>query len=174
MAVLAGVDLLAKLYAGNDATSGGAIGQRFRTFADQRMSGGDGASLWQLRNAVLHSYGVYFEEPAPAPPGGRGGSSLLPSVPKKFRLSATVNSLITPIAGSLFANLPNDIIEIDVNELKASFDAAIANYETYIRGNATEQISHFEPMFKKYGWLYICEETITGSGLLLTKGASGG
>src|SRR5271170_7919198 len=51
MAVLTGIDLLAKHHDGSDSVTGGAIGRRFKTFVDAFMNSGDGDMMWQLRNA---------------------------------------------------------------------------------------------------------------------------
>ena len=59
MAILAGIDLLGKFYAGED---GGGVGLRFRSFVDkyfQPISDDDAETIYQLRNALLHSFGLY-------------------------------------------------------------------------------------------------------------------
>lgn len=64
MAVFAGIDLLAKLYSGTDT---GTIGTRFQNFVQQHMSTSDVLKMWQLRNSLMHSFGVYSQEPASTP-----------------------------------------------------------------------------------------------------------
>src|SRR6266496_6263912 len=56
MMMFAGIDLLAKFYAGSDK---GSVGARFKGFIKKYFSGisGDNAEvLYQLRNALLHSF----------------------------------------------------------------------------------------------------------------------
>ena len=63
MAILAGIDLLAKYLAGNDDRGG--VGKRFREFVKSKyfgpISAGDEETIYQLRNALLHSFGLYSE-----------------------------------------------------------------------------------------------------------------
>ena len=173
MAMLAGIDLMAKLYDGDDKTTGGAIGTRFKKFVEDQMSAGDGDAMWKLRNAILHSYGVYFEEsPPPPPPGGFVGSAMLAMIPKRFRLTAS-NAPAAP-AGSTLFNTAGLVVEIDVQALTTSFAAAVTSYETLIRTTTAEQPTKFEPMFDKYGWLFIHEHTYLVNGNMIQQGASGG
>ena len=60
MALLAGVDLLGKFLAGTDKV--GETGERFRKFLQryfQLASEEDAEIIYQLRNALLHSFGLY-------------------------------------------------------------------------------------------------------------------
>ena len=60
MGVMAGVDLLGKFLEGNDDT--GKVGKRFRHFLRQYFPLGDASdaeTLYQLRNSMLHSFGLY-------------------------------------------------------------------------------------------------------------------
>jgi len=59
MGILAGIDLLAKFYAGSDSSS---MGRRFRQFVRQYcgpLSSREQEILYQLRNALMHSFGLY-------------------------------------------------------------------------------------------------------------------
>lgn len=164
IALLSGVDLLAKLYNGSDSINQG--GPRFKDFVNRFMAAGDGIKMWDLRNAMMHSYGVFHTEPDPA-----GGSRL----EKRFRLTAH-GALGAPIAGASIFNVgsSSDVFELDILELRVAFDMAVADYETHIRATPSEQLSKFEPMFEKYGWIYICEKNLTVDNITIRQGASGG
>lgn len=169
MAMLAGIDLMAKLYRG---AATGKISIRFEDFVNQHMNDGDGAMLWQLRNALMHSYGVYFEETATAAaPGGMGTPGI---VSKRFRLKANNAPAPATLAGGTLFNTAGLIVEIDVQALTTAFASSVANYETYIRATTAEQATKFEPMFDKYGWLFIHEHTEMVGGNIISHGASGG
>jgi hypothetical protein len=62
MLMFAGIDLLAKFYAGTDK---GSVGARFKAFINKYFSGissGDAEVLYQLRNALLHSFALYSRD----------------------------------------------------------------------------------------------------------------
>jgi hypothetical protein len=63
MAVLVGVDLLAKFFAGSDDV--GKVGDRFRGFLERFFSitnPADRDVIYQLRNSLLHSFGLYSKD----------------------------------------------------------------------------------------------------------------
>ncbi len=61
MAICAGIDLLGKFLAGND--DGKKVGERFETFLKIyfKISSDDAKIIYQLRNSLLHSFGLYSE-----------------------------------------------------------------------------------------------------------------
>src|SRR5689334_11965232 len=61
MAICAGIDLLGKFLAGNDDIGG--VGPRFRTFLTTffGISQNEATTVYQLRNSLLHSFGLYSE-----------------------------------------------------------------------------------------------------------------
>ena len=61
MAIMAGVDLLAKFFAGSDE---GSVGTRFRAFLNccSDVAAEDSKVVYQLRNSLLHSFGLYSED----------------------------------------------------------------------------------------------------------------
>ena len=66
MGILAGIDLLGKFFAGNDASGGkglGTVANRFTHFlkCSLGLSDQDANTLYQLRNSLLHSFGLYSE-----------------------------------------------------------------------------------------------------------------
>jgi hypothetical protein len=67
MAVLAGIDLLAKFCEGSDNSGGKdkhGVGKRFKKFARKymRLTKEEANLIYQLRNSLLHSFGLYTEE----------------------------------------------------------------------------------------------------------------
>ena len=166
IAMLSGIDLMAKLYAGTDTVN--FIRTRFKNFVNDRMNG-EGDDVWRLRNALMHSYGVFFDVPDPAGAGA-------PSIDKRFRLTAHAVPPASGYTGNLFniGAAPN-VLEIDIMNLKSRFESSIVSYKAHLEANPADKAAKFEPMFEKYGWIYICEkQTDIGGTCLLLDGASGG
>jgi hypothetical protein len=129
MAILAGVDLLGKFHAGNDQSGG--VGDRFRSFVHDYFTGltvDDEETVFQLRNAVLHSFGWYSE--------GRGGRVY------RFLLARQGTQLIRAVGG--------DVYVMDVVTLCDQFETAVGAYETDVRQNQDSR-TRFDAMFVKYG-----------------------
>lgn len=132
MAILAGIDLMAKFYAGNDII--GQVGPRFRAFIKryfQPLSTGDEETVYQLRNALLHSFGLYSNSRERI---------------YKFKLSAQGSPLIQ--------HFPPDQYQIDLLTLHDRFERSIQLYVTDLNTNSTLQ-SNFTAMFPKYGVIHI-------------------
>lgn len=58
MAILSGIDLLGKFYAGSDV---GQVGIRFKSYVEKYFNDikeEDKETIYQLRNALLHSFGL--------------------------------------------------------------------------------------------------------------------
>jgi len=67
MAILAGIDMLGKFLVGTDKTRGPGkitVFDRFKAFTTRYfgLSDTDTSLLYQLRNSMLHSFGLYSEE----------------------------------------------------------------------------------------------------------------
>jgi len=142
MAVLGGIDLLAKFLAGSDKSRGrgkDSVGGRFETFAHRYfgLAEGDAHAVYQLRNSLLHSFGLYSEE-----------------IDHKGNIKASYNFLLTQCAGVLVKRLDRDKFVIDVQLLRSLFDQAIARYEADLRDNSRkdhkELSENFAAMFPKH------------------------
>ena len=129
MAILAGVDLLGKFWRGDDSTCGGEVGKRFRDFLGEyfHLSQKDAEVIYQLRNSLLHSFGLYSKT--------RGKSY-------KFVLSQTLGRLM------LFQG--TDTYKVDIQVLRAKFEDAISEYQQGLMNDETLQ-DNFVKMFSDYG-----------------------
>jgi hypothetical protein len=68
MAIFAGIDLLAKYHSGNDLIRDGKVGERFQEFIKEYLElsvEDDRTAIWQLRNSMLHSFGLYSKKVRP-------------------------------------------------------------------------------------------------------------
>lgn len=133
MAILAGIDLLGKFLAGGDSTQ--KSGQRFKNFVREYfkpISSDDAETIYQLRNALMHSFGLRSET--------RKGRIY------KFVLTAKGEPLVQRRA--------NDNYWIDVLTLHNKFESAIAAYQADLENNQDFQ-RHFSAMFPKYGKIHI-------------------
>ena len=133
MAILAGIDLLAKFYAGNDDVA--AVGKRFRGFIARYFHGAkakDQEVIYQLRNALLHSFGLYS--------GTKKGVY-------RFHLSMMHISM-------LVYHRPPDDYDVDIISLLRAFNGAIEAYSKEFQSNVDLQ-TKFALMFQDYGRIYI-------------------
>jgi hypothetical protein len=134
MLAFAGVDLVAKFYAGTD---NGNPGPRFKRFARRYLALTTDAAvtLWQIRSALMHSFGPY--DP-------RGGRRLILDTPPAG------NRLTTPAirqeAGTWYVS-PVGVYR--------DFVRAIEAYEADVRGGAPAVRANFDRMFPDYGAMAI-------------------
>jgi hypothetical protein len=130
MALLAGIDLLGKFYAGDD--SRGGVTRRFEGFVSayfQPLSPGDAAVIYALRNALLHSFGLYSE--------GRN-----------FMLAERHSS------GELVVTAPDGTLIIGADTLYMRFEQAIAQYLAALQTDVVLQ-QNFERMVDRYGFVHM-------------------
>lgn len=135
MAVLAGIDLLAKFFAGSD--DAGKVGDRFNKFLERFFSianQADRDAIWQLRNSLLHSFGLYSKDKN--------------NKVYRFFLSATGT-------GHLVSQKPPDKYYVDLSVLHREFEKAIETYRSELDRDVGLQ-GHFKAMFSNYG--HICVE----------------
>lgn len=131
MVVLAGVDLLGKFYAGNDAKGG--VGPRFVDFSVDCLGlpRNEAERLYIVRNCLMHSFGLYD------------------------------NVTQHKIAAVDHCGLPNNTPpvtlqagtwEVCVEHLFTSFRLGIRSYYEQLKNN-TQLQQNFNNMFNKYGYL---------------------
>lgn len=130
MAILAGIDLLGKLHAGQD---GRGVGKRFRGFISDyflSVSSEDAKTIYQLRNALLHSFGLYAE-----------------SEEKKYYFN-----LIYQDIGTLIQTHPqhSDRYLVSITSLYCEFETAIDRYQVDLATDPDLK-RKFKAMFPRYG-----------------------
>ena len=133
MGILAGVDLLAKFYDGSDQING--VGPRFRKFIHEYfrpISPGDADTVYQLRNSLLHSFGLYSET-------ANG---------KKYQF------VLGQDLGRFISSLSRDVYLVDIRELHQRFESAVSQYQNDLENSTTLQ-GYFATMFPKYGAIRI-------------------
>lgn len=133
MTVLTGVDLLGQFLVGTDRQG---VGLRFKSFLQRYMlmSESDAEVIYQLRNALLHTFGLYSEK------------INNPTATYHFTLGGEVPNLLTLISP--------DHYQVNVQNLRMRFEAAVGLYETDLRNpthaSSRELNDNFQQMFDKY------------------------
>jgi hypothetical protein len=134
MATLAGIDLLAKFYKGNDSSSN--VGDRFKKFINkyfQLTNQGDETVIYQLRNSLLHSFGLYSKT-----------------------THGNYYFLVTAGEGPLIQQISSDKYQIDLITLHHNFEIALENYRNDLDSDSILQ-QNFLHMFPYYGAVRIGE-----------------
>ena len=130
MAILAGVDLLGKFLAGSDDTAPGQVGKRFRDYINRYfrlISPGHEEIIYQLRNALLHSFGLYSRNK------------------KKEYLF-----LLTTQSSTLIKVEPGNRYLVGITALNHSFEDSIERYKNDLESDKMLQ-QCFAIMFSNYG-----------------------
>lgn len=137
MAICAGIDLLGKFFVGND--NRGEVGLRFREFLGTYfgISQNDAEIIYQLRNSLLHSFGLYSEIK------DRAGN-----------ITCRYSFILSRTRGTLITVLDNDNFLIDIEILRTEFENAIAAYEVRLRGNPSLK-TNFANMIPKHQGIHI-------------------
>lgn len=132
MGMLAGFDLLAKFFAGSDDV--GKVGARFTAFVREFAvtDPSDADVVYQLRNALLHSFGLYSR-----------------SKNRIYRFTLT-----NKVGTALVLHTPPDEYRVDLSTLHRAFEKAIAAYCLRLDGDADLQ-SKFRAMYASYGRVHI-------------------
>lgn len=126
MAILAGVDLLAKFFEGRDT---GSVGVRFCSFLEHFFAGmnsKDSEVIYQLRNSLLHSFGLYSKD--------RG-----------YRFVLAFDGAV-----ALVSHTPPDRYYVNLRVLHSEFEKAVEAYCTKL-GSDTHLQNNFAAMFGNYG-----------------------
>ena len=129
MAILAGIDLLGKFLAGTDK---GEVGKRFTNFVTRYLglTKADGDIIYQLRNSLLHSFGLYSEKSD-----------------HKGNVVATYNFTLSRGAGMLAKHLNDDYYLVDVQCLRELFEQAVEKYEMELRDTSRQD---YQDLNKKF------------------------
>lgn len=127
MTILAGIDLLAKFYAGDDAFENSKPRQRFIDYVTKYIDGQYFEEIYQLRNSLLHSFGLFSE--------GKKSKEY------KFILSQDKSFFIKSNDGTTYC--------ISVSNLRDKFEQSIINFEKDYHN--MESNKEFDRLFQKYG-----------------------
>ena len=125
MAILAGIDLLAKFYLGNDDYNNSK--QAFKNYTYEFIEQEYVEELYQLRNALLHSFGLY---------------SMYRKKIYKFVLTEDPSFFIKN-------NSSNDRCIVSIKTLHHKFEESICDF--YNRYKDLDSYDKFDELFKKYG-----------------------
>ncbi len=130
MAIFAGIDLLAKFYAGND--DNGKVCERFNNFINGffDIPENDAKVIYQLRNALIHSFGLYSKHKT-----------------EEFRFTLTYKKYETVVNKN-----PHDRYFIDIYMLSIKFDEAVIKYHKSCESPKELELQEkFNKMFDNYG-----------------------
>jgi len=147
MSILAGIDLLGKFYAGNDTI--GQVSQRFKDYIDKYFhdaSTKDKDVIYQLRNSLLHSFGLYSRT--------NNGNIF------RFTLGQKLTSFIV--------HTPPDNYLIDIRKLHDKFEDSIMQYCNEVT-NDTNLQNKFNAMFPNYGKIKISSKPASDPSRLENK-----
>lgn len=142
MAILAGIDMLGKFLAGSDKTVGPSkitVRDRIKAFTTRYLglNDRDADLLFQLRNSMLHSFGLYSEVQD-----------------SKGKIKATYNFILTLGADKLIEHIKDDYYQIDAQCLRELFELGIIKYEAELRDitrqDNKELSNKFNAMFPKH------------------------
>ena len=132
MAIMAGIDLLSKFHFTDNETNGNKSGDRFKGFIKKYIDNDGHEVLYQLRNSLLHSFGLYSKD--------RQGREY------NFILDQNTDSFINKIDDKNYL--------ISINILRDYFESSIQKYMQDVL-NDQELKTNFELMFVKYGYIGI-------------------
>ncbi|HEX4054678.1 MAG TPA: hypothetical protein VHX86_10475 [Tepidisphaeraceae bacterium] len=140
MAIMAGVDLLGKFFSGNDGPR--TVSTNFDLFLKECFklsSQEDRITIYQLRNSLLHSFGLYSE--------AQGG--------RIFRFS--LNQTGPPITRPIDPLDPAQRYIVNILSLQEEFEKAVKVYTTLLETgrDSTTLHTNFARMFPKYGSIFI-------------------
>lgn len=130
MSVLAGIDLLSKYYFGQDDF--GKVGVRFKGYFQKYINKDDSEIIYQLRNSLLHSFGLYSY---------KLDKKTNRRIEFSFRLIASGNKLVSKINEKSYL--------IDIHTLWREFEKSITRYFNDLRKN-DDLKNNFEKMFPYY------------------------
>ena len=141
MAILAGIDMLGKFLAGTDKTWGSdsvTVEDRFKAFATHYLglNGSDASLVYQLRNSLLHTFGLYSEK------RDKNGNV------------KTYNFILTQGESRLIKHLKDDYYQVDVQRLREFFEQGVNKYHEELRDVACQDNQElndkFNSMFSKH------------------------
>lgn len=134
MTILSGIDLLGKFYAGNDDSR--KVGDRFMDYCQTYMylNGEKAEAIYQFRNAMIHSFGLYSSKD---------------NIAYYFLVSGKKSDDLISLCSIKTRNVKN--YQIGLYALWKGFEKSIEGYhESFANDDGTLQ-EKFHKMFKLYG-----------------------
>lgn len=130
MAILAGIDLLGKFLSGSDQM--GEVRKRFINFGIRylNLTKDDADLLYQLRNSLLHSFGLYSDK-----------------TDKRGKITATYCFVLSRGMGMLIKHLGNDYYCLDVECLRELFEQGVKKYEIELRDSSRDDHKELNKRF---------------------------
>lgn len=125
MAILAGIDLVAK-FVFRDAPN--EVGKRYNEYISKYLDNNFKEELYQLRNALLHSFGLYSET----------------------RTGKVYHFVLTRGLGKLVVQVSEKSYRVDIEVLWKKFETSLEIYHKELLATADLQ-QIFSEMFPKYG-----------------------
>jgi len=133
MTVLAGIDLLGKFYAGSDERN--KVSKRFRVFYSKYIDDENAEIIYQLRNSLLHSFGLL--------------SKAENKITYRFVVGASRDDLVR-----LLSKSANEIYyQVDLYTLWDKFEEGIIEYRKSLENEQLKD--NFSIMFRDYGSIRI-------------------
>lgn len=133
MAVLTGIDLLGKFYAGNHNDR--EVGSRFKAYCEKYICSHDDAQvIYELRNSFLHSFGLFSKSR---------------TATYYFQVSSSRQDLVTKFS----VGGPDYYYRIDLYTLRDKFEQSIAKYKKDLETD-NELQKKFDAMFNSYGMVH--------------------
>jgi len=135
MLTCTGIDLLGKFLAGHDADDDrnqkcqSRNGQRFKAFCKRFLHISEEEMLWELRNSMMHSFGLYLSA----------------RTNRTYRLTSDLD-------GQVVKRIEGENWQISASSLYWAFIAGVEEYEQAVRANYRLE-ENFARMFPKYGTL---------------------
>jgi len=143
MLIFAGIDLLGKFLAGDDSLEPGEPRKRFKKFFEkyfQTVSQNDSEIIYQLRNALMHSFGLYSKNP-------------------RTNQEYYFDLKYAQTEGPLIRDQGNSRYWMDIRTLLNLFEAAITKYQADLRQDRSLR-NNFDAMYPRYGQIWHGQEVV--------------
>ncbi|MDD3033055.1 MAG: hypothetical protein PHT25_00530 [Bacteroidales bacterium] len=132
MAIMAGIDLLSKFHFTDSNVHGNKSGDRFKGYVSKYIDCTNQEILYQLRNSLLHSFGLY----------------------SKDKKGKEYNFILLQDTSTFISTTDNRNYYISILNLLSKFDESINNYKADLL-ISNQLRKNFSDMFTKYGQIGI-------------------
>jgi hypothetical protein len=132
MAIMAGIDLLSKFHYTDINVKGNKVSDRFKKFVSKYIDFANQEILFQLRNSLLHSFGLY----------------------SKDKYGNEYNFILNQNPTTLISSTDNKNYNISIVKLFEKFEESIISYKLDLSKD-NELQKNFDQMILKYGQIGI-------------------